>query len=178
MSLHAAIFYLLGALILGSAGLAVTRRNPVHAVVYLIFSFVGSAMLFFLLGAPFLAALEVIIYAGAVMILFLFVVMMLKAESADQASLSLRRWIPPLVVGLLFLALAALTAMREPGGAEVLKSATVAPRVFGRYVFERYWLAVEIISVLLLLGLLAAVQLGIKGTSKGDGTETKTGAES
>jgi NADH-quinone oxidoreductase subunit J len=67
---------------------------------------------------------------------------------------------PSIVLGLLFLALSALTVFREPGSAEFLKPAMIAPRGFGRFVFERYWLAVEIISVLLLLGLLAAVQLG------------------
>ena len=72
----------MAAVIVAATGLAITRRHPVHAVVYLILSFLGSAMLFYLLGAPFLAALEVIIYAGAIMVLFLFVIMMLKAEVA------------------------------------------------------------------------------------------------
>ena len=75
MSLFAVIFYILAAVILAATAMAVTRRDPVHAVVYLVGSFFGSAMLFFLLGAPFLAALEVIIYAGAIMILFLFIIM-------------------------------------------------------------------------------------------------------
>ena len=64
------------------------------------------------------------------------------------------------MVGLLFLALSALTVFRESGSAALLKTAVVTPREFGRFVFEEYWLAVEIVSVLLLLGLLAAVQLG------------------
>ena len=156
MSLQAVVFYLLAVLILVATGLAVTRRNVVHAVVFLIFSFLGSAMLFFLLGAPFLAAL----YAGAIMILFLFVLMMLRVDEAEQAEFSWRRWMPSIVVGLLFLALSALTVFRESGSAALLKTAVVTPREFGRFVFEEYWLAVEIVSVLLLLGLLAAVQLG------------------
>ena len=160
MSLQAVVFYLLAVLILVATGLAVTRRNVVHAVVFLIFSFLGSAMLFFLLGAPFLAALEIIIYAGAIMILFLFVLMMLRVDEAEQAEFSWRRWMPSIVVGLLFLALSALTVFRESGSAALLKTAVVTPREFGRFVFEEYWLAVEIVSVLLLLGLLAAVQLG------------------
>ena len=61
MTLYGICFYLIAALILVATGLAVSRRNPVHAVVYLILSFLGSAMLFYLFGAPFLAALEVII---------------------------------------------------------------------------------------------------------------------
>ena len=73
MTFHGFLFYVLAAVILVTTGLAITRRNLVHAVVYLVLSFFGSAMLFYLLGAPILAALEVIIYAGAIMILFLFI---------------------------------------------------------------------------------------------------------
>jgi NADH-quinone oxidoreductase subunit J len=60
--------------------MAVTRRNMVHAVLYLVLSFFGTAMLFYLLGAPFLAALEIIIYAGAIMVLFLFLIMMIRLK--------------------------------------------------------------------------------------------------
>ena len=78
MTIYSIIFYLLALLILGSTAMAITRRNLVHAVIYLIFSFFGSAMLFYLFGAPFLAVLEVIIYAGAIMVLFLFIVIMMR----------------------------------------------------------------------------------------------------
>ena len=84
MTLYSVIFYVLAALILVSTGFAITRRNLVHAVVYLIISFFGSALLFYLLGAPLLAALEVIIYAGAIMVLFLFIIMMLKVEGFEE----------------------------------------------------------------------------------------------
>jgi NADH-quinone oxidoreductase subunit J len=177
VSLQAVVFYLLAALILVATGLAVTRRNVVHAVVLLIFSFLGSAMLFFLLGAPFLAALEVIIYAGAIMILFLFVIMMLRVDVAEHTGFSLGPWMPSIFIGLLFLALSALTVFGQSGSAALLESAMVTPREFGRFVFEQYWLAVEIISVLLLLGLLAAVQLG-KGKGDIEGRfETETGKD-
>ncbi len=91
MILYAVIFYVVSALILASTAMAVTRKNPVHAVVYLVISFLGSALLFYILGAPFLAALEVIIYAGAIMVLFLFVVMMLKMEAVERRGFSLSR---------------------------------------------------------------------------------------
>ncbi len=102
MNLYAGIFYLLGAVILGATALAVTRRNVMHAIVYLVLSFFGTALLFYLLGAPFLAALEVIIYAGAIMVLFLFIVMMLEIRPAEQplgrvpAAMAARRcsWAP------------------------------------------------------------------------------------
>jgi NADH-quinone oxidoreductase subunit J len=160
MNLRALVFYLLAALILAATGLAVTRKNPVHAVVFLIFSFLGTAMLFFLLGAPFLAALQIIIYAGAIMILFLFVIMMLNVDEAERTGFALFRWMPSIVLGLLFLALSALAVLRESGSAALLKPVVATPRGFGRFVFENYWLAVEIISFLLLRGLLAAVLVG------------------
>jgi NADH-quinone oxidoreductase subunit J len=84
MTLYSITFYILAGLILVSTGLAITRRNLVHAVVYLIISFFGSALLFYLLGAPLLAALEVIIYAGAIMVLFLFIIMMLNVEKLEE----------------------------------------------------------------------------------------------
>jgi NADH-quinone oxidoreductase subunit J len=177
VSLYAVIFYLLAALILAATGLAITRRNPVHAVVFLVFSFLGSAVLFFLLGAPFIAALEVIIYAGAIMILFLFVIMMLRVDVADRIGLSVGRWIPSIVLGVLFLALSALMIFRDSGSAAVLVPAMATPRGFGRFVFERYWLAVEIISILLLLGLLAAVLVGRDKGEKADPSGDERGEE-
>lgn len=160
MTLYAIIFYVVAALILVATALAITRRNPVHAVVYLIISFCGSASLFYLLGAPFLAALEVIIYAGAIMVLFLFVVMILRVESVRVARFSLRTWIPAVLLGFIFLALSTLLLIREPGSQTTLQSAMALPREFGRFLFQRYWLAVEIASLLLLIALVAAIQLG------------------
>lgn len=77
MTLYSIIFYVLAIVILVATFLAITRRNTVHAVIYLILSFLGTALLFYLLGAPFLAVLEAIIYAGGIMVLFLFIVMMI-----------------------------------------------------------------------------------------------------
>ena len=103
MTIYAIIFYFLAALILVTTALAITRRDLVHAVVYLIFSFFGSAMLFYLFGAPFLAVLEVIIYAGAIMVLFLFIVMMLRIEVSGERLFPLSQGLPtaaPQSVGL------------------------------------------------------------------------------
>ena len=75
MTIYSIIFYILALVIIVATGVAITRRNLVHAVVYLILSFFGSALMFYLFGAPLLAALEVIIYAGAIMVLFLFILM-------------------------------------------------------------------------------------------------------
>ena len=83
LTLPAVIFYMLGIVILTATGLAVTRRQPVHAVLYLIVAFLGTAALFFLLGAPLLAAFVVIIYAGAILVLVLFVIMLLQRSPRE-----------------------------------------------------------------------------------------------
>ncbi len=166
MTFYGFCFYLISALILVTTGLAVSRRNPVHAVVYLILSFLGSALLFYLFGAPFLAALEVIIYAGAIMVLFLFVLMMLSAETRQENRLSFRRWIPAISLGLIYLLLAVLLVWKDAGIQAPLKGAMAAPKALGRFVFERYGLAVEILSLLLLIGLMAAIHLGRGGQAR------------
>jgi len=160
MTLYALIFYVLAAVIVVATLVAVTRRNLVHAVVYLIISFFGTAMVYYLLGAPFLGILEVIIYAGAIMVLFLFIIMMLRVERKAEHRFSLGQWLPAALVGLAFLVLVGLLVLTDPGAGAALTAATVSPRVFGRFLFQRYWLAVEIVSFLLLIVLIGALFLG------------------
>jgi NADH-quinone oxidoreductase subunit J len=160
MNLYAGTFYLLAAVTLGSTALAVTRRNVMHAIIYLVLSFFGTALLFFLLGAPFLAALEVIIYAGAIMVLFLFIVMMLEIRPAEQPlGLYLRQWLPAVVLGALSLAVLVLIIF-ESGADLSLPLAAASPREFGRFLFQKYWFSVEIVSFLLLVALVGALYLG------------------
>ncbi len=160
MTLYALCFYLIAGLILITTALAITRRNPVHAVVYLILSFLGSAMLFYLFGAPFLAALEVIIYAGAVMVLFLFVIMMVKPETAAENRMAWRQWGPAILLALFYFLLSLMLVFTDPQSQIPLKTAMASPIALGRFVFKRYWFSVEIISLVLLIALMAAIQLG------------------
>ncbi|NIT40037.1 MAG: NADH-ubiquinone/plastoquinone oxidoreductase subunit 6 [Gammaproteobacteria bacterium] len=143
-----------------ATGLAITRQNLVHAVVYLIISFFGSAMLYYLFGAPLLAALEIIIYAGAVMVLFLFIIMMLRVEPSALRRPSLREWFPAGILGIVYLAVTVLVVTTDPGSQTILETALAKPRVFGRFLFQKYWLSVEIISFLLLIALIGALYLG------------------
>ena len=76
----AVLFYIAGAVALVATILAVTRSNAAHALIYLIVSLLAVAVMFFLMGAPFAAALEIVIYAGAIMVLFLFVIMLLNLD--------------------------------------------------------------------------------------------------
>jgi NADH-quinone oxidoreductase subunit J len=165
MTLYSVIFYMLAALILVSTGFAVTRRNLVHAAVYLVISFFGSAMLFYLLGAPLLAALEVIIYAGAIMVLFIFIIMMLKVEAFEEKFFPIRQWIPAAGMCLAFIVAGTLIITGDPDSRIPLKAAVAEPVFFGHYLFRRHWLAIEIVSLLLLVAVVAVLYLG-KNTEK------------
>ncbi len=160
MNLLAILFYTIAALMLLSTGLAITRRNLVYAVVYLVLSFFGTAMLFYLLGAPFLAALEIIIYAGAIMVLFLFIIMMMHLEMEPGKFLPRRQVIPATLIGALFLMAFIVLAGTDAGGWKPLAAAQAMPAAFGFYLFDTHWLSIEIASMLLLVALVAAIVLG------------------
>ena len=166
MTLHAIIFYILAVLILGSTALAITRRNLVHAVIYLIFSFFGSAFLFYLFGAPLLAVLEVIIYAGAIMILFLFIIMMVKMDSAKEFMSPLNQWLPAVLIGLVYSVLGVVIINTDPESKVMLSAALAMPRDFAQYLFARHWLSIELVSLLLLIALIGALHLGRRNGKK------------
>ena len=161
MSLYALIFYTLTFIIVVSTALAITRRNVMHAVVYLALSFLGTALLFYLLGAPFLAALEAIIYAGAIMVLFLFIVMMLEIRpAAISKGAFVVQWLPALVLTGACLAVAVMLIGFASGPGVILPLSAASPLAFGTFLFQRYWLAVEIASYLLFVALVGALYLG------------------
>jgi NADH-quinone oxidoreductase subunit J len=172
MSLYAAIFYLLAIVILTATGLAITRRQPIHAVVYLIVAFLGTAALFFLLGAPLLAAFAVILYAGAIMVLILFAIMLFQPSPREFGSVP--QWGPATLLGIVFLAVAVAMVFKDPGSGNVLQSASAQPKDFGRFLFEKYWLAVEIVSILLLVALVAIIQVARGRTTSSVEAERKT----
>jgi NADH-quinone oxidoreductase subunit J len=162
MNLLPILFYAIAALILAATTLAVTRRNLVYAVIYLVLSFFGTAMLFYLLGAPFLAALEIIIYAGAIMVLFLFIIMMIHLEKDPGAFLPRRQLIPATLISALFMMAFVILAGTDAGGWKPLAAAQAMPAAFGIYLFDTHWLSIEIASMLLLVALIAAIVLGRK----------------
>jgi NADH-quinone oxidoreductase subunit J len=164
MTISGMMFYGLGIIILAATALAITRRNPMHAIVYLIVSFFAMAPLFYLLGAPLLALLEIIIYAGAIMVLFIFIVMMLQiVATPSTAGRWFRQWFPAVGLSALSGLVMVILIWQEPSQQTVLPLAMASPRDFGRFVFHRYWFAVEIASFLLLVALVGAYYLGRKG---------------
>ena len=172
MTLYAILFYLISAAVIGATAVAITRKNLMHAVVYLILSFFGTAMLFYLLGAPLLAALEVIIYAGAIMVLFLFVVMMLRAESARESLSPVSQWLPAAFFCLIYVLAAAAMAVKTPGLNVPLKMLVASPKQFALYLFEYHWFSIEVVSMLLLIALIGALNLGAgRGAARVDEDE-------
>ena len=169
VTLDAVIFYLLSAVTVVATAIAITRRQPVHAVLYLIVAFLGTATLFFLLGAPLLAAFVVILYAGAIMVLFLFVIMLYR-QSPRELELT-PEWGFATLLGVVFLGAAVAMAFKDPGSRNVLQGAVAQPGNFGYFLFDRYWLAVEIVSILFLVVLVALIQLGKRTGAAGDEAE-------
>jgi NADH-quinone oxidoreductase subunit J len=178
-----ALFYLSAAVAIVATVLVITRSNAAHAVLYLIVSLLAVALVFYALGAPFAAALEVIIYAGAIMVLFVFVVMILNLGAGSAAQE--RNWLHPaawtgptllaaVLAGELFYLLvsgrfSAAIATQGTGAAaaQLAGAATTAtaqpaiePKQVGLVLFGPYLLAVELASMLLLAGLVAAYHLG------------------
>jgi NADH-quinone oxidoreductase subunit J len=161
------VFYVAAAVAILATLRVITALNAVHALLYFIVSLLAVALIFFALGAPFVAALEVIIYAGAIMVLFVFVIMMLNLgpQSIAQEShwLHPRMWIGP---ALLALALLAELLYAIGGAGQAASVSVVEPRQVGMALFGPYLLGVELASLLLLAGLVGAYHLGSRERSK------------
>jgi NADH-quinone oxidoreductase subunit J len=158
--MEAILFYILSAVTLIGTLCAITAREAVRAIVYLVTSFFALALIFYLLGAPLVAAFEVIIYAGAIMVLFLFVIMML--DRGHPESLKFPRaadwWPASVLFAIIVGSVVVIAATREPASAAGFEGVTV--REFSRALFQRYGVAVEIISMQLLFALVGALYLG------------------
>lgn len=158
------LFYLAAAVALISTAMVITRLNAMHALLYLIVSFLSIALIFLTLGAPFIAALEVIIYAGAIMVFFVFVIMMLnlgsQAIEQEQQWLQPQMWIGPGLLALVLLA-ELLYMLARGGGARSGVGAVEAKQV-GLCLLGPYLVGVELASLLLLAGLVGAYHLGRK----------------
>jgi NADH-quinone oxidoreductase subunit J len=158
------LFYISAFVAVIATTLVITRTNAVHALLYLIVSFLAVALIFLTLGAPFVAALEVIIYAGAIMVLFIFVIMMLNlgSETAKQESAFLTPgiWIGPTVLCVILAGelVYFLFKVHSPIPAPV----TISTKQVGIALFGPYALGVELASMLLLAGLVGAYHLGRK----------------
>ncbi len=155
------LFYVAAAIAIASSIAAVTRSHAIHAILFLVVSFVSVSLVFYTLGAPFIAALEVITYAGAIMVLFMFAIMLLNLGA--HAVQRERQWQPRIVwigSGLLSLILLSELAWTFSLGKAQIGNLPVPPASVGVTLFGTYLLAVELASMLLLAGLAGAYYLG------------------
>jgi NADH-quinone oxidoreductase subunit J len=154
-------FYLAAAVALISTIMAISGRNAIHSLLYLILSLLAVSVIFYLLDAPFIAALEVIIYAGAIMVLFIFVTMMLNIgieSKTEKGWLNPHMWIAPSLLASILLIdfILALKNMQfSPSNTNV-----ILPKQVGISLFSTYLLAVEIAAILLMAGVIGAYHLG------------------
>ncbi len=168
MDLTAIAFYVMSAVSIGSALLVVTARNPVHSVLFLILSFFTAAGLFVLLGAEFLAMLLVVVYVGAVAVLFLFVVMMLDVDFGSLRT-GFARYLPIGGVVAAFL----LAEMILVASAVAEKGAVAGPRppmqagvsnveVIGRVLYTDYIYFFQAAGMVLLTAMIGAIVLTLR----------------
>ncbi len=157
-----ALFYIAAAVAVMSTFMTITRLNAVRALLYLIVSLLAVAMVFYTMGAPLIAALEIIIYAGAIMVLFLFVVMMLnlgqRAVETERKWQSGGGWRGPAVLGAVLAAELVYLVVRAgiPGTAV----SAVGPKEIGIALYGPYAVGVELASMLLVAAMAGACYLG------------------
>jgi NADH-quinone oxidoreductase subunit J len=162
-------FYIAGFIAVVSTVMAVTRSNAVHSLLYLIVSFLSVAVVFFVLGAHFAAALEVIVYAGAIMVLFVFVIMMLnigsESEKVSERWLVPKTWIGPALLAAILFCELSYVILSQPFAP--VPGSIVEPKTVGISLYTQYLLGVEIAAVMLMAGIIGAFHLAyVKRKSK------------
>lgn len=182
--MDALVFYIAGIISVVAAGLVVTRRNPVYSAIYLVLFFAMISLQFLVLRAPFLAVVQVLVYAGAIMVLFLFVIMLLNLtpEELRETVPRSRKYLAGGVSFVLFLLLVAAirqspTVKGAPNLVAAIPATEGAPALgkvgevaaIGESLFTTHTLAFELTSILILIAILGAIYL----TKKRRPDETK-----
>jgi NADH-quinone oxidoreductase subunit J len=171
MSLAAAFFYLFAGLCVASAFMVIAARNPVHSVLYLILAFVNAAGLFVLLGAEFLAMILVVVYVGAVAVLFLFVVMMLDVDFAELRQGFLQYLPVGALIGVIFLVELLLVVGAWNIGPGVVRSiaSPIPPmeqisntEALGLVLYTRYIYYFQAAGIVLLIAMIGAIVLTLR----------------
>jgi len=158
------VFFIFGAVLLVSGMLVITARNPVHGVLFLVLAFFTAAAIWLLLRAEFLAIALVVVYVGAVMVLFLFVVMMLDIN-LERVREGFWRNLPLALVvgGIMVLEMVAVLANRTFGaGARQFPAGYSNTKALGRVLYTEYAFAFEIAAVLLLVAIISAIALTLR----------------
>lgn len=166
MDITTALFYVFSAILLGAAFRVITARSTVHAALFLMLAFFNAACIWILLKAEFLAIALVLVYIGAVMVLFLFVVMMLDINF-EELRTQFRSYLPfGLLVGLAVLIemvlVLGLSFSKKVGGTNAVVMDGSNTKALGIELFTKYIYAVEIAGVLLLVAIVAAIALTLR----------------
>ena len=169
MILPALFFYLFAGVCVASAVMVIAARNPVHSVLYLILAFVNAAGLFVLMGAEFLAMMLIVVYVGAVAVLFLFVIMMLDVDFTELRGGFLEYLPIGLVIGGVFLAELLLVAggwVINPGTAKSITAAIPAnvsnTEALGLVLYTKYIHYFQLAGLVLLVAMIGAIVLTLR----------------
>ncbi len=164
--IQAAVFYMFAFTVIASGIMTIASRNPVHSVLWLILAFFNAAGLFVLIGAEFLAFLLVIVYVGAVAVLFLFVVMMLDVDHAELRAGVSRYWFPLLLLaGVLLAEMFVAQLAWNAGGIDLAARAAPTPadtpniEALGQVLYSRYLFVFEAAGIILLVAMVGAIVL-------------------
>lgn len=160
-------FFLIAGVAVGSALAMILARNLVHAVLFMVAHFAMAAALFLMLQAPFLAAVQVIVYAGAIMVLFLFVIMLMGPQQVTLTErIAGQRWLGIVLVAGLLVALLSVvstnTLTGQPGTATPGGLGVQNPQRLGELLYTKYVFPFEIVSILLLVAMVGAVILATR----------------
>jgi NADH-quinone oxidoreductase subunit J len=158
-------FYLLGGIMLIGGVLVITRRNPVHSALALIVTLLAQASVYLMLYAPFVAGVQIILYAGGIMVLFLFVIMLVSIEHSVKERQFNKQWVVGMIaataLGGLFIAVFTKGQSMFPEhalpAAEAQNTQNIGTLLYGQYMF-----AFEIASLLLLVAIIGAVVMAKK----------------
>lgn len=157
------IFYIAAIISFVSTVMVVTRKNAIHALLYLVVSLLGVSVIFFISGAPFVAALEVIVYAGAIMVLFVFAIMMLDlgkdSTEKENKLMSFRVWIIPAIFCLVLLC-ELIYIFSQFSAPQITIGKVIGPQEVSSSLFGGYVLAVELTGMLLMSGIVGAYHIG------------------
>ena len=171
MTVNAAFFYLFATVTIASGFMVIASRNPVHSVLFLILAFVNAAGLFLMMGAEFLAMILVIVYVGAVAVLFLFVVMMLDVDFAELRQGFLQNLPVGVLIGVVFLLelVAVISSyvvdpglIRSPGTAAPAATAITNTEAIGLVLYTRYFYFFQAAGLILLVAMVGAIVLTLR----------------
>jgi NADH-quinone oxidoreductase subunit J len=169
MNIPLVLFFVFAATAVSGALLLILAREPIHSALCLILVMISLAALYLLLGAEFIAAVQIIVYAGAIMVLFVFVIMLLNAGVEERTNWSKLAKYAGIPLGLFLLLVLAHWMARSTAGAAIAQGAGAAPdtavstRLLSEQLFQKYLLPFEATSILILIAILGALVLARRG---------------